>query len=214
MPIIGLTGGIASGKSTVARMFADLGARILSADEIAREVVADGTPALATIRAEFGAAVFHPDGTLDRAALGERVFSDPEARRRLEAITHPPTLERIRQQLNEWRQTKAAGRHPVLILEHPLLFEAGHTDLVEGIILVTAQQSTQVARLMADRRLPEAQAWARVRSQLPPEEKIARARWVIDGEAPLPEVRRRVEQIWRELSRREGQGANRRLLPQ
>lgn len=200
MRVIGLTGGIASGKSTVARMFAERGAAVLSADEIAREVVADGSPALAAIRAEFGGDVFRPDGTLDRAALGERVFSDPEARRRLEAITHPPILERIRQRLTEWRQARPAERPPVVILEHPLLFEAGHTDLVEGIILVVAQQSTQVARLKSDRRLPEEQAWARVRSQLPPEDKIAHARWVIDGEAPLPEVRRRVEQIWRELS--------------
>jgi dephospho-CoA kinase len=200
VPVIGLTGGIASGKSTVARMFQELGAEVVSADEIAREVVAEGAPTLAAIRAEFGADVFRPDGTLDRAALGERVFSDTEARRRLEAITHPPILQRIRQRINAWRKDKAAERSPVLILEHPLLFETGHTDLVEGIILVTAQQSTQVARLMADRRLPEKHAWARVRAQLPLEAKTARARWLIDGEAPLPDVRRRVEEIWRELS--------------
>jgi dephospho-CoA kinase len=200
MHVIGLTGGIASGKSTVARMFADLGAAVLSADEVAREVVADGSPALEVIRAEFGADVFLPNGSLNRTALGERVFADPEARRRLETITHPPTLERIKQRLAEWHQVEAGARPPVLILEHPLLFETGHTDLVEGIILVVAQQSTQVARLMSDRHLPAEQAWARVHSQLPPEAKIARARWVIDGEAPLPEVRRRVEEIWRELS--------------
>jgi dephospho-CoA kinase len=198
--VIGLTGGIGSGKSTVARMFAELGATVLYADEVAREVVAAGSPSLSAIREAFGANVFSPDGTLDRAALGEHVFSDPEARCRLEAITHPPILARIRQQLTEWRQAVAADRPSVVILEHPLLIEAGHTGLVEGIILVAAQQCTQVARLMSDKHLSAEQAWARVRSQLPVEAKLPYARWVIDGEASLPEVRRSVEQIWSELS--------------
>jgi dephospho-CoA kinase len=198
--VIGLTGGIASGKSTVARMFAELGATVIYADEVARQVVAPGSPALAAIREAFGPAVFLPDGALDRAALGERVFGDPEARRRLEAITHPPILERIRQRLAESRLQAAAGQPQVVILEHPLLIEAGHTDLIEGIILVVAQQSTQVARLKSEKCLTEEQAWARVQSQLPVEAKLPHARWVIDGEASLPEVRRSVERIWDELS--------------
>jgi dephospho-CoA kinase len=200
MRVIGLTGGIASGKSTVARMFEDLGAVVLYADEIAREVVAPGTEALSALRTAFGPEVFRADGSLDRGTLGERVFADPEARRRLEAITHPPIRERIRQRLEELREAVPADPHRVVILEHPLLIEAAHTDLVEGIILVVAQLSTQVARLKADRGLTEEQAWARVRSQLPPEAKIPRARWLIDGEAPLPEVRQRVAEIRRELS--------------
>jgi dephospho-CoA kinase len=198
--VIGLTGGIASGKSTVARMFAELGATVIYADEVARQVVAPGSPSLAAIREAFGSDVFLPDGTLDRAALGERVFGDPEARRRLEAITHPPILERIRQRLAESRQQAAAGQPQVVILEHPLLIEASHTDLIEGIILVVAQQSTQVARLKSEKCLTEEQAWARVRSQLPVEAKLPHARWVIDGEASLSDVRRCVERIWDELS--------------
>jgi dephospho-CoA kinase len=198
--VIGLTGGIASGKTTVARIFAELGATVLYADEVAREVVAAGSPALFAIRAAFGPDVFRPDGTLDRTALGDLVFSEPEARQRLEAITHPLILQRIQQRLTEWRQAVAVNRPRVVILEHPLLIEAGHTDLVEGIILVAAQQCTQVARLMSDKRLTEEQAWARVRSQLPVEAKLPSARWVIDGEASLFEVRHSVEQIWSELS--------------
>jgi dephospho-CoA kinase len=197
--VIGLTGGIAAGKSTVAGMFAAHGAAVLSADAIAREVLAPGSPALAAVREAFGPSVFHPDGSLDRAALGDRVFADPEARCRLEAITHPPTLARIRRILAGWRQALPPERPRLVILEHPLLIEANHTDLVEGIILVVAQQSTEVARLTNVRRLTEEQAWARIRSQLPAEEKIPFADWVIDGEAPLPEVRRQVAQIWDQL---------------
>jgi dephospho-CoA kinase len=197
--VIGLTGGIASGKTTVARMFAARGATVLHADEVAREVVAPGSPALAALRREFGPAVFLPDGTLDRAALGERVFADPEARRRLEAITHPLILARIKERLAEWRAAERDGPPRRVILEHPLLIEANHTALVEGIILVVAQHSTQAARLMSARRLTAEQAWDRIRSQLPTEAKVPLADWIIDGEAPLPEVERRVDEIWSEL---------------
>jgi dephospho-CoA kinase len=207
MRVIGLTGGIASGKTTVARMFEQLGAVVIYADQVAREVVEPGFPALDAIRQSFGPEVFHPDGTLNRGALGDRVFSDPEARRRLEAITHPPILQRIKQRLAQWRQAKAGEQPPAVIIEHPLLIEAGHSDLVEGIILVVAQQSTQAARLKSDKRLTTAQAWDRIRSQLPVEAKIPHARWVIDGEATLPQVRRRVEEIWRELVPAEGRAS-------
>jgi len=217
--IIGLTGGIASGKTTVARVFADLGAVVLYADEVAREVLAPGSPALAQVREAFGPSVFQADGSLDRAALGERVFSNPDERRRLDAITHPPILARITDRLAEWRRAVPAERPRIVILEHPLLIETSHTDLVEGIILVAAQQSTQVARLTNVKRLTEEQAWARVRSQGTLEQKLPFADWVIDGEAPLDQVRRRVEQILNELTASapaagEPDHPSRRLLPQ
>jgi dephospho-CoA kinase len=180
-------------------MFAALGAVVLYADEVAREVMAPGSPVLAAVREAFGSSVFRPDGSLDRAALGDRVFSDVDARRRLDAITHPAILARIRERLAELRGAAPAGRPAVVILEHPLLIEASHTDLVEGIILVVAQQSTQVARLTNVQRLTEEQAWARVRSQGTVEQKLPFADWVIDGEAPLDQVRGRVVQIWSEL---------------
>jgi dephospho-CoA kinase len=198
MRVIGLTGGIASGKSTVARIFAELGATVLSADEISREVMAPGSPTLAAVKHAFPSA-FRPDGTLDRAALGEQVFADLAARRLLNAITHPPIRARIVQLLSGWRRLPPDERPRVVILEHPLLFEANHTDLIEGIILVVAQQTTQVARLTNVMRLTEEQAWRRVRSQGPAEEKIPLADWVIDGESSLPDVRRQVEQIWHGL---------------
>jgi dephospho-CoA kinase len=117
----------------------------------------------------------------------------------LEAITHPPIRARIRQLIAHWRGLPLSERPPVLILEHPLLIESSETALVEGIILVSAQLSTQVARLTKVKRLTEEQAWARIRSQLPLEQKLPYADWVIDGEAPLEEVNRQVEQIWRQL---------------
>jgi dephospho-CoA kinase len=219
MRVIGLTGGIASGKSTVARMFEALGAVVLYADEIAREVMAPGSPVLEAVREAFGPSVFHADGSLNRAALGDRVFSNPEERRRLETITHPPIRARIRQRLAEAGQPVPAGPPRVVILEHPLLIETSQTDLVEGIILVAAQQSTQVARLTNVKRLTEEQAWARVRSQGTVEQKQPFARWVIDGEAPLDRVRRCVEKIWNELTTAapaaaEPDDPSRRLLPQ
>ena len=209
MRVIGLTGGIASGKSTVARMFAELGAVVLYADAVAREVLAPGSPVLDEVRAAFGPDVLAPDGSLNRAALGDIVFSDPEARRRLDAITHPPIRARIRQRLAEWRSALPAERPGIVILEHPLLIETSQTDLVEGIILVAAQQSTQVARLTNVKRLTEQQAWARVRSQATVAEKQPFADWVIDGDAPLEEVRRRVSQIWSELAAGEPESGDR-----
>jgi dephospho-CoA kinase len=180
-------------------MFAALGAVVLYADEVAREVMAPGSAVLAAVREAFGPAVFRPDGSLNRAALGERVFSDPEARRRLDAITHPAIRARIMERLGALRGAARGEGPPVVILEHPLLIEASHTELVEGIILVIAQQSTQVARLTNVQRLTEEQAWARVRSQGTVEQKLPFADWVIDGDAPLDQVRGRVEQIWNEL---------------
>jgi dephospho-CoA kinase len=200
MPVIGLTGGIASGKSTVARMFAELGAVVLYADEVAREVLVPGSSVMDEVRAAFGPGVLAPDGSLDRVALGNLIFSDPEARRRLDAITHPPVRARIAQRLAEWRAALPAKGPGVVILEHPLLIETGQTGLVEGIILIAAQQSTQVARLTNVQRLTEQQAWDRVRSQATVAEKRPFADWVIDGDAPLDEVRRRVCQIWDELT--------------
>jgi dephospho-CoA kinase len=198
--VIGLTGGIASGKSTVARMFAELGAVVLYADEVAREVLVPGSPVVDEVRAVFGPGVLAPDGSLDRVALGNLIFSDPAARRRLDAITHPPIRARIAQRLAEWRAALRAKGPGIVILEHPLLIETGQTGLVEGIILIAAQQSTQVARLTNVQRLTEQQAWDRVRSQATVAEKRPFADWVIDGDAPLDAVRSRVDQIWDELT--------------
>jgi dephospho-CoA kinase len=203
---VGITGGIASGKSTVARMFVALGGTCIDADAIAREVVAPGSPVLEAVRQRFGPGVVRSDGTLDRAALAERVFASAEERRSLNAITHPAIVAEIKQRLARERELANQAARPgaprrVAVAEIPLLVEEGLQSLVDRIIVVFAKQSTQVARLLDGKGLTEEQAWARVRAQLPLDEKLPFADWVIDGEAPLPEVESRVHRIWSVLTR-------------
>lgn len=193
--VAGLTGGIASGKSTVARMFGELGAMVVSADEIAREVVEPGMPALRDIRAAFGDDVFLADGTLDRQRLGAIVFHDAAKRRLLERITHPRIREVMRQRIDE----AAAGGRPV-IAEIPLLFESeASLALVDVVIVVYVSRDVQLHRLMARDGLSEADATARIAAQLPLEDKVMRADYVIDNEGDPDRTRAQVARIWQEL---------------
>jgi dephospho-CoA kinase len=196
--IIGLTGGIASGKSTVGRVFAALGAEVVDADQLARDAVRPGEPAWRDVRAAFGEDVLTPGGEIDRAWLGERVFNDSEARRRLNQIIHPVVAQELQERIREIRARppRADGRPHVLVAEVPLLIEEGLTGLVDEIVLVVAHQSVQVSRLIGDKGLTEAQALARVRAQLPVAEKRPYARWIVDGEADPAQTRQQVEEIW------------------
>lgn len=196
-PVIGLTGGIATGKSTVARMFEKLGAVVVSADEAARRVVEPGEPALQEIREAFGDEVLAPDGTLDRRALGDIVFADEEARRRLEAITHP----RIRQQTKA-EIDAAAEQGRTVIAEIPLLFESdGARAMVDKTIVVYVDEKTQEERLMVRDGWSRDQARARMASQLPLAKKAAMADWVIDNGGSLEETKNQVEDLWRKLDK-------------
>jgi len=196
--VLGLTGGIASGKSTVARLFQDLGAEVVDSDALARDAVAPGEPALQEIREAFGPRAIREDGSLDRAWLGAQVFASEEARRRLNAIVHPVVIRGLRERIDAFR-ARSGDRPAVLVAEIPLLFEEGLAGLVDKIVLVVAQQTTQVRRLMHDRRLSEREALDRIGAQLPPEGKRPHADWVIDGDAPLAEVEREVSRIWSAL---------------
>jgi dephospho-CoA kinase len=202
---LGVTGGIASGKSTVVRMFVERGAVAIDADAIAREVMAPGQPVLDRIRRRFGDALIGPDGALDRAALAARIFASLEERRALNEITHPAIVAEIECRLAREREIANRTARPgvprrVVVAEIPLLIEEGLTHLVDQIVLVVAKQSTQVARLMSGKGLTEEQAWARIRAQLPPEQKIPYAHWVIDGELSLPATERRVDEVWRAVT--------------
>jgi dephospho-CoA kinase len=196
-----LTGGIASGKSTAARLFAALGAELVDADVLAREAVAPGAPAWQAVVETFGPRVQRSDGTIDRVWLGEVVFNDSEKRAQLNAIIHPEVVRELQERIRKARaQPPEAGDRPrVLVAEVPLLVEAGLTGFVDRIVVVVAQQTTQVSRLMHDKGLTEAQAWARVRAQLPEAEKTAHADWIVDGEAPLAQMERQVRAIWEQL---------------
>ena len=192
MRVIGLTGGIASGKSAVAAMFARLGAAIIDADQLARDAVRPGTPTLAAIVQAFGTGILQADGTLDRPALGALIFADAEARKRLEQITHPAIKELA---LSRLRELRAAGSAVVFYMA-PLLIEAGATDRVDEIWVVHVDAETQLVRLMARDGLTRAEAQARVASQMPLEEKRRHGRIVIGNSGTLAETERQVREIW------------------
>jgi dephospho-CoA kinase len=186
MRLIGLTGGIASGKSTFAAALRAQGVPVVDADQLARAVVAPGSPALARIGQAFGPGVLAPDGTLDRQALGALVFADPAARRRLEAITHPA----IREAMQAETERLAAAGHALAVYEAPLLYEVGLEGAMALVVVVHAPRAAQLDRLVKRDGLSRAEAEARLAAQLPVEEKAARADVVIDNTqdgAPLAE---------------------------
>jgi dephospho-CoA kinase len=170
----------------------------VDADALARDAVAPGQPALLQILDAFGPEALRADGSLDRAWLGRRVFADEAARRRLNGIVHPSVIRELQARIDAFRARQGEGP-AVLVAEIPLLFEEGLTGLVDKIVLVVAQQTTQVSRLIDDKHLSVEEAWARVRAQLPPEAKRPHADWIIDGDAPLADVEREVFRIWTAL---------------
>ncbi len=193
---MGLTGGIATGKSVVSAMFAHLGARVIDADVLAREVVAPGQPAHAAIVAEFGPEVLQPDGYLDRKRLGAIVFGDPERRRRLEAITHPAVRQRQQRILSVLEEEEFEG---VVIWDVPLLFETKSAGAMDRVVVVVADEPTQLARLMARDGSAEADARARMASQMPLGEKAKQAHYVIDNSGTRAETEKQVREVHRAL---------------
>jgi len=192
--VIGLTGGIASGKSTVARLLGELGADVVDADQLAREVVAPGQPALDEIVERFGRGVLDASGALDRKALGARVFADPEERRALERITHPRIAA-----LGQARLAEIAQRAPVAIYEAALLVEKQLHHALDGLIVVTVDEARQVERLRARDHIDEAAARARLAAQAAQIEKIRAADYVIDNSGNLEETRRQVVAAWDDI---------------
>jgi dephospho-CoA kinase len=192
MRLIGLTGGIATGKSTVDAMLAARGAAVIDADELAREVVLPGEPALAEVVQRFGGDMLRPDGTLDRPRLGAVVFADPEARRDLEQITHPRiavlTQERITLALD--------GTAPLVVVDIPLLFENGRESLFEGVLLVYAPREVQIRRLRERNGLDAHAAAQRLAAQMPVDEKRDRATWVIDNSCDVDATAAAVSRWW------------------
>jgi len=188
MLTVGLTGGIASGKSIAASAFSALGVPVLNADLVAREVVAPGSPALQQIRERFGAAFITPAGELDRRRMREHVFASTEARRALEAITHPA----IRARLVQWRD---AQRAPYCVLDVPILVESGMDALVDRILVIDAPRELQVQRLMARDGVGQALAEQMLAAQASREERLARADDVIANAGPPGAVRAAVERL-------------------
>ena len=195
---VGLTGGIATGKSTVSRLFVECGARLIDADVLAREAVAPGQPALRKIVDTFGREMLRPDGALDRDRLGKAVFGNPAQLEKLNAIVHP--LVAIAQE-QQSREIAGQDPHAVIIYDAALLIEAGAHKRMNTIIVVTADEPTQLRRLMDRNKLTEEDARRRIRSQMPLVEKVAAADHVIDGTLPLEQLRAEVRRIYEELTR-------------
>ena len=198
MKLVALTGGIASGKSTVARMLRERGAEVVDADLLAREVVRPGEPALREIAEAFGPEVLLPTGELDRKKLAEQVFSDPARRARLNAIVHPRVRERMRQAVEEIRKRRPEA---VVVLDVPLLFDVPLPEL-EALpaVVVYASPQTQLQRLCQREGLSHEEAQRRLAAQRPLREKLARARWVVDNDGDLSHTEAQVERVWRELA--------------
>ncbi len=196
MILVGLTGGVATGKSTVAKMFKQCGAAVIDADQLARDVVKPGKPAWRAIVTLFGKTVLNPDRSLDRQALGSIVFRNRMKRRQLEGIIHPRVA---REQQRLVRRVAKRKPHTVVIYEVPLLFEAGVDKRVDKIIVVTADRETQIARLTKRNNLSRAEALRRIRSQMSLAKKIQQADHVLNGTLPRPSLRKQVGQIFKNL---------------
>lgn len=190
---VGLTGGIASGKSAVSRILDELGAVIIDADVLAREVVAKGTPGLERVVAEFGPGLLTPDGDLDRPAMARLVFADEAKRRALEAIVHPLVFERI------VALEEAAADDDVVVHDIPLLAESGRADTFDAVVVVDAPPEVQVERMVRDRGWTREEAEARMAAQASREDRLAIGTHVIENTGTLEQLRERVEEVFRRL---------------
>lgn len=192
MKVIGLTGGIGSGKSTVSQFLIELGAVILDADRVGHEAFKPDTNVWREVVATFGRQILTPNGNIDRKKLGEMVFGNPESLLRLNQIMHPRMYEIVKAQLEEYRRQGVS----VVVLEAPLLLEAGWTSLVDEVWVTVAPEATVLRRLREKSGLSEQQSLARIRSQLPPEERVKHANMVINTDCSLDELKAKVKELW------------------
>jgi len=195
--LVGLTGGIGSGKSTVARMLEERGAVVFDADLLAREAVEPGTPGHAAVIERFGADVLAPGGALDREALASIVFADPSARRDLEQIVHPEVRRLFAEGSEAYRDTDR-----IVVFSAPLLVETGMHTAFEILVVVSATVATQIERLMRQRGMSEAAIQARIDAQAPLEDKAAVADFLVDNGGTIAELENQVERLWHDLSAR------------
>ncbi|MDI6858199.1 MAG: dephospho-CoA kinase [Dehalococcoidia bacterium] len=198
MITIGLTGGIGSGKSLVARMLAEKGAALVNADEVGHRSYRKGTPVYERVVASFGREVLDENGEIDRAKLGQRVFADPRQRERLNAIVWPEMAKMMAQDLEALRSRGTA----VAVLEAAVLIEAGWRPLADEVWVVLASPRVTRQRLMETKGMSAEQADARIRSQLSNEERRRRADVIIENNGSIEELKQRVEELWQELQRR------------
>jgi len=197
MLVLGVTGGIGSGKGLATEFFRARGAAILDADQIARQLMAAGSGLLAELAAVFGREIVRPDGSLDRRKLAEAVFGNPMAVARLNALSHPPIKAEILRQIARLAE---GGRTPIVCVVAPLLLEAGYRGMVDRVLVVVADEQERIRRVMARDGLTEEQVRQRMAVQMPPSEQIRQADWVLDTSYGPDAAAERLEMIWRELN--------------
>lgn len=196
--IIGLTGNIGGGKSTVSGRLAELGAEVIDTDILSREAVAPGTPGLARIVEEFGPGMLDKNGELDRAAMSAVVFNDPLARARLEGIIHPEIRRRVDAVISKYRSGQ--GKAPALVVEVPLLIESGWNSMMDETWVVTTGREEQLKRVMARSGLSGEDVEKRIAAQMPQEEKCRYADMIIDNSGTVEATRQQVDAIWKQLT--------------
>lgn len=202
MPVIGLTGNIGSGKSSVARLLRELGAKVVDADQVAREVVLPGAPALAELTGVFGPGILDAAGSLDRKKMGAVVFDDPSARARLNQITHPRIKETIDRVIASFRPDPyASSPAGVLVIEAPLLIEVGLDRQVDEIWVVKVDEDKQIERLVERDDLDVGDVVKRIDAQLPQAEKLKFANRVIDNSGDFTDTKKQVEKNWVEFQK-------------
>jgi dephospho-CoA kinase len=196
MLLVGLTGGIGAGKSTVAAMLEERGARVIDADDLARRAVRSGTATFDRIVERFGSDVVGTDGELDRAALAAIVFADPDRRRELERITHPEVARMLQEALEPFRSTV-----DVVVYASPLIVESGMTDACDVVVVVAAPAEDQLRRVGAQRGMSESDVRARMAAQASDDERAASADVILDNGGTLEELEAQVDRLWRDLER-------------
>ena len=197
MKVIGLTGNMACGKTVVARMFEELGAKIIDADYIARLVVEPGEPAWKDILEKFGHEILNPDKKINRKKLGDVVFRDKEKREELNRITHPRIIDKIKFMLEEYRKENVK----VVIVEAALIVErGGMKSIISDLIVVTADEEAQIKRLIERDGISREEALTRIKAQMPVSEKVKFATYVIDNSRTLEETRKQVEEVWKKIN--------------
>lgn len=199
LKVYGLTGGIACGKSTVANFFRELGAAIIDADQIHHELCGKGKKGWKKIKEAFGESVFNSQGTLNREKLGDIVFKDPKKKKLLEEISHPLIMERIREEV----KSSAMKSPPFVLVEAALLIESNREKQFHGLVVVSCRKEQQVERLVSMRGISKERALAMIDAQLPIEEKVKHATFVIDNSGSLGETKRGVANVFQEIQKRE-----------
>jgi dephospho-CoA kinase len=201
IPVIGLTGGIGTGKSTVTHMLAALGAAVIDADQVGHQIYLPEMPAWQELVATFGDVILNPDRTINRPALGKIVFADPEALRTLNRIVHPKMFDRMAELIAAQR---AQGSMPAIVIEAAVLIEANWTPLVDYVWVVVAAEAMVIERLAQQRHLSADQVRARLAAQLSTDDRIKHAHVVIGNDGSLDDVRAAVQRAWNRLGHPEG----------